>query len=904
MRIVLICLCSFVFSVVRGQGSADNCEEITQSQIFFMETSADSDTIFQQCRVGSFVAATADMISDICLSSNYPTVWYRIVADADAEQIFTSVIPHDCWTAQWALYSASEECGDLMLVSNSTSANIISCGVSAEVLQNNIEEYEDSSIYYLLVQAIDPINNMNFDICVHTINQEESQCIIDPIGCGTTDDYQVAVVAREEVGDLSGPYYPGERLEVCVDYFFEGSSEGVEWLIGIVPIFGDGWSLDNFDISDVVVSPGGNQWFVSGDSLGPQIQRDISTYCTFINNRGDLELCDYSCEPCLECENSGMKIGDALPSGWYWVTAGGLGGCDNDGSPGEGYGIGQVSVYISLCLELEVASIADEDYCTCDKDLTIGVFPLADDIAGCWVDPVVCSLHSKQERSVGEIFQQPHVSIDSSQLDICSGSSTYIQFTSNSNNAQILSYTLANDNILGATEDTLVYDFNGGFIEETLINTSDTVQELSYVIKTQDRNKRCAARLDTLICRIQPQIVIQNNNVSFCESTSYTINPEILVIESADDVITWTYDESTLIASVVGDDLVISEGNTPGIYQASLTVNRLLSGQLCSATQVINIEVLSVNIENITDTLCPDDSIIINDVIFDINNPIGTIFIAGQGDCGTLIQIYLSFYNDLSANLLYELCPGESIEVFGITIVEEVENLELIDAGGSSTGCDSIVTLSVVFYPPSMGMSDTIICEGDIVIFNGQTIDQAGSYQLNLTNASQNTCDSLDVLNVSIHDALDILVNITDDDGTNSGSIDISATSGIASIIWSTGATETLLLDDLAFGTYTATITDSNGCISTYDYKVPLSSASQDVLLSKIEIFPNPSTDIFNIIATDIQLVDMKILDLQGSLVYQCKGHMIDLRNATQGVYVLLITTANGAQLTQKIVKM
>lgn len=67
----------------------------------------------------------------------------------------------------------------------------------------------------------------------------------------------------------------------------------------------------------------------------------------------------------------------------------------------------------------------------------------------------------------------------------------------------------------------------------------------------------------------------------------------------------------------------------------------------------------------------------------------------------------------------------------------------------------------------------------------------------------------------------------------------------------------------------------------------------------ELEIFPNPSTGIININATEI--VNIKIVNMQGNEIYNGQDNIIDIGRYSKGVYVIKVTTKNGVSFDKVI---
>ena len=157
------------------------------------------------------------------------------------------------------------------------------------------------------------------------------------------------------------------------------------------------------------------------------------------------------------------------------------------------------------------------------------------------------------------------------------------------------------------------------------------------------------------------------------------------------------------------------------------------------------------------------------------------------------------------------LCEGESIEIGGM-IFDQTGTyvIELMTA----LGCDSTIILELETFPNYNLNVNAGLCEGDTLEFGGMIFTEPGSFTFEYQTI--NNCDSIIVLDIFGFPSPEIDTDITPDNGTNSGAIDLSVMGGQPPYTyeWSNGAvTEDII--DLEAGVYGVTITDSNGCIVT-----------------------------------------------------------------------------------------
>ena len=176
-----------------------------------------------------------------------PTVWYKVEVDDIAAQMFTTVETSGNWTPVWSIYSGNS-CNDLEIV-NFGGTPACSNGDNTPEL-HQIGVFDEISTYWIAITATDipeeGIADGSFELCVSTtINA--IICVGEEIGDCGDPSLIMEVTDRENSGQpLDGPFCQGEEVTINVSFFYDATESGADWLIGFVPIFGEGWDLTKY----------------------------------------------------------------------------------------------------------------------------------------------------------------------------------------------------------------------------------------------------------------------------------------------------------------------------------------------------------------------------------------------------------------------------------------------------------------------------------------------------------------------------------------------------------------------------------------------------------------------------------------------------------------------------------
>jgi SprB repeat len=217
---------------------------------------------------------------------------------------------------------------------------------------------------------------------------------------------------------------------------------------------------------------------------------------------------------------------------------------------------------------------------------------------------------------------------------------------------------------------------------------------------------------------------------------------------------------------------------------------------------------------------------------------------------------------------------------------------------GDHTGMETVtITGGIAPYTYTLSNGMTLTSALQTVTFNGLG---SGTYTITVADSSGLTTTGTFTINQpTVLAATTTFTNTGCNDG-NTGSITATATGGTApyTILWSNGSTN-FTVSDLAVGTYTAVITDVNGCSTNISQTITVSSGLVAAnVIANISCYSGTNGSIITTVTSGT--APYSILWSNGSTSFT-------LSNLAAGSYTAVITDANGctsnisATLTQPL---
>ncbi len=193
-----------------------------------------------------------------------------------------------------------------------------------------------------------------------------------------------------------------------------------------------------------------------------------------------------------------------------------------------------------------------------------------------------------------------------------------------------------------------------------------------------------------------------------------------------------------------------------------------------------------------------------------------------------------------------------------------------------------------------------------------------GVYTLTATDLSDNciVTDSVTIFSAANPCALTIQVNALPATGPaetdGAASILVSGGTPPYAYMWNTGSTDAEIFN-LTTATYVVTVEDQDGCSEIVPIFVTVVGVDQviDPLIDQnVRVFPNPTSDLLYLKSSeDLEGVSYQVYSSSGKNVYsntvqkRTNEAQIDLQNYPKGIYLLKITSPEGAPVWLRVLK-
>lgn len=355
-----------------------------------------------------------------------------------------------------------------------------------------------------------------------------------------------------------------------------------------------------------------------------------------------------------------------------------------------------------------------------------------------------------------------------------------------------------------------------------------------------------------------------------------------------------TTDAATLCQ---GDSVLIN-----GTYQtaAGIYVDTVLAVSGCDSIHSVAVTILQTALTTQNIEICQGDSFFAGGAI---QTQSGVYYdtLQAANTCDSLVITNLLVLPNVQQTVSFTICQGDS--VFAANAWQKTSGTYL-DTLLAVTGCDSVVTTTLLVNPTFSIPQNATICQGDSIFLGGNWQTVSGTYTTLLTSTNQ--CDSSIVTTLFVQD---VDTSVTENGVAFTANASaatyqwLDCNQGYAPIIGATAAVFVATTN----GSYAVEVTQG-GCVDTSKCYV-VSTIGQAELQPKIDfsVYPNPTKGIIAIrgnFSTETKAIEITLYSMQGELLYR-KGTLIedgvldtqlDMTDLPNGTYQLRLNAGGNYQ--------
>jgi len=435
------------------------------------------------------------------------------------------------------------------------------------------------------------------------------------------------------------------------------------------------------------------------------------------------------------------------------------------------------------------------------------------------------------------------------------------------------------------TWDGVVYDATGSYTNiYTGVNGCDSLMTLNLTI-----NNSFNSLLDTSTCDDFTWLGVvydssgtytnMYTDVNGCDS-SLTLN--LIINYSSNSSVDITACDNFTWDGVVYD----STGSYTNIY----TVNG------CDSSMTLNLTIVTGSSGSVDITACDDFTW--DGFVYNSTGSYTNTYTDANG-CDSLMTLNLTINNSSSGSVDITTCDDFTWD--GV-VYDSTGSYTNIYTGAN--GCDSIMTLNLTIAG-SVGSVDITAC--DDFTWDGVVYDSTGSYTNTYTDV--NGCDSVMTLNLTINVGPVVEIIYNSSLGTLTAN-NITGSTSPYTWLWNTGELTQSISVDPSVLSYWCVVSDANGCFSDTVY-FSISTGVDEILDSRLLVYPNPVNDILNIDFTfkNNQSVELKIVNILGEVMYSemvtqielSYSNKFDFSKFSKGLYFIKLKLDKNV-ITQKVI--
>lgn len=329
---------------------------------------------------------------------------------------------------------------------------------------------------------------------------------------------------------------------------------------------------------------------------------------------------------------------------------------------------------------------------------------------------------------------------------------------------------------------------------------------------------------------------------------------------------------------------------------AGVTFNVDITNGACPvSSNVGTIAIVSALVNNISAGICPGQTYIFGSQTLSAGGMYSETLVSTSG-CDSIVNLTLAALSPSSSTLNASICQGDSYTLGSQTLTASGTYTEIVT---NAAGCDSTVTLTLTVNNPSATTETLIVCE-NIYVFGTQTLNASGTYTETFTNVAG--CDSVVTLNLTMNPpvSLTAIASGTTINASGSASINtfqwIDCTTGDPIV----GATSSSF-SPTANGSYAVIGTNPAGCVETSNCATVSTIGIDELSLdATVSLYPNPAVSVIHVVSDGSQIMGYTVLDGNGRVVLaktideNTTELDLSLESISEGMYILEVNTSKG----------
>ena len=322
----------------------------------------------------------------------------------------------------------------------------------------------------------------------------------------------------------------------------------------------------------------------------------------------------------------------------------------------------------------------------------------------------------------------------------------------------------------------------------------------------------------------------------------------------------------------------------------------------CDSSAILQLSYNTTSTSTTTDAICPGDVYSFGGGTYTSAGTF-TAYLTNYVGCDSTATLNLSVKPTSSSITDAAICQGDSIVFNGNTYTNAGNHIAHLT---NYVGCDSAALLHLTINLPTTSDSYDTICRGGSIVFNGQTFSTSGVHTVHLNNYLG--CDSSALLHLKV-DSINLLI------AQIGSSLNVSQ-GGNATYQWIDCANQQVIANTssvappaIIAGHSYKCIINALQCTDTTQCILFNPDGIADVQINNLDIYPNPTSGTL-MINSKSKIKAMEITNMVGQIVHclvstdQADNNLrIDTYNLPQGVYFIKATDINGTLMNGRFVK-